>query len=141
MNLWEALKKPFIAPEPKIDPSNSTGPLRTVKTLSDIDDVSDFDGIMAFSNVNGSDLLFSGTEHVTLLQYQNRVIEMYRNLSKNPDVDYCIDLLINEMVFVVDDEEMKIDIDEENNTIKDKIGDVFSNILKKIDTTKNLHSI
>ena len=139
MNLWEALSKPFTGNEPEINPSNTTGPLRTVKTLSDTDD---YEGIMAFSNLNGEmDLLFSGTEEVTLLQYQNKVISMYRNLAKNPDVDYAIDILINEMVFVVDKEEMKIDIDEENNTIKKKIGDVFEDILKKVDTTKNLHSI
>jgi hypothetical protein len=96
---------------------------------------------MAFSNINGSDLLFSGTEQVTLLQYQNKVIQMYRNLSKNPDVDYCIDLLVNEMIFTVDEEEMKINIDEENNTIKGRIGEVFKKILTKMNTTKNFHSL
>ena len=140
MNLWESLKKPFISEPQEINPSNTTSDLRKIKTLSD--EGSDYEGVMAFSNTNGEmDLLFSGTENITLLQFQNKVIESYRNLAKNSDVDYAIDLLINEMAFTVDDEEFKIDIDEENNTIKKAIGDTFSSILKKINNTKNIHAI
>jgi len=139
MNLIEALKKPFLKePEELKNPSNITSPLRTAKDLTD----DNFDGVMVFTDLNGaSDLLFSGTEGLSLLQYQNRVIEMYRTLAKNPDVDYAIDLLVNEMVFTVDENELKINIDEENNTIKNKIGDIFEKILKKLNTTKNFHAL
>ena len=138
-NLWEALKKPFLKePEEIKKPSSETSPLRLAKDLTD----DNFEGVMVFSDLNGaSDLLFSGAQGLTLLQYQNRVIEMYRKLVTNPDVAFCVDLIVNEMVFTPEEQELKINIDEENNTIKNKIGEVFEKVLDKINNTKNLHAI
>lgn len=137
MNLFEALKKPFLAtPEEIKAPSNTTSADRTIKTLSD----QDYEGTMVFSDVN-TGMEWGVSEGVSLITYQNKLIDMYRTLAKNPDVNNAIDMIINEMVFTIEDEEFKINIDEENNTIKDRIGEVFRKIQVTLNTSENLHQI
>jgi len=137
--ITEALKKPFLKANPEDliqEPSNTTDDLHVVKTLSD----DDFEGTMVFGDLDNYEWQYGGNES-TLLKYQSRVIERYRVLAKDSDVNYAIDLIINEMAFTVDQEEFKINIDEESNEIKEKLGEVFSSILSKMNMTENIHSI
>lgn len=137
MNIFEALKKPFLQPDTQLkSPSNDTSDLHTIKPLSD----EQYDGNMVFGDLNGYEWQYGGTE-TSLMHYQNRVIDMYRQLAKNPDVNYAIDLIINEMAFTVEDEEFKVNIDEENNEIKKKIGDVFEKVLLVLNLKENIHPI
>jgi len=140
MNLVEAIKKSFMtSPAEVLDTeySNKTSEPRVVRTLSD----NDYEGALVFSNLTGEEWAYSGEDDQPLIIYQNRIIDMYRNLAKNPDVNNIIDMIVNEMVFTVEDEEFKITIDEENNTIKSKIGDIFSKVLTLLNTTDNIHTI
>jgi len=135
----EALRKPFTKGNPADiikSPSNSTDDVHVVRTLSD----DDFEGSMVFGNLDSYEWEYGG-EEASLLRYQSKVIEMYRSLTKDSDVNYAIDLIINEMAFTVDKEEFKINIDEENNQIKEKIGEVFEKVLNLLNMTKNIHPI
>lgn len=137
MNLFEALKKPFMKNDDTIkNPSNDTSDLHTVKSLSD----DDFDGTMVFGDLQGYEWQYGGTEQ-SLMMYQNRIIDMYRQLSKNPDVGYAIDLIVNEMAFTVEKKEFKIDIDEENNQIKEKIGETFEKVQQLLNIKENIHPL
>lgn len=139
-NLAEALSKPFIKTVKDItNPSNKTDDIHVLKTLSD----DDFEGVMVFSNLDSnsnSDWNYGDTEN-SLLVYQSKVIDMYRDLAKNSDVEYAIDMLINEMSFTTSDDIFKIDIDEENNTIKDTISKSFESILKMMNMDNNIYQI
>jgi len=138
-NITEALKKPFLKGNPADniqEPSNTTDDLHVVKTLSD----DDFEGTMVFGDLDTYEWQYGGNES-SLLKYQSKVIEMYRQLAKDSDVNYAIDLIINEMAFTVDKKEFKINIDEENNQIKERIGEVFDKVLNLLNMTENIHPI
>ena len=138
MELWESLKKSFLLePEDIKSPSNVTDDIHVVKNLSG----DNYEGTMVFSNVDSAqEWQYGGTEN-SLMLYQNRIISMYRQLARHPDVNNAVDQIVNEMVFTVDKEEFKITIDEENNTIKDKINEIFENVQLLLNTKDNLHSI
>lgn len=95
---------------------------------------------MVFSNLDTTEWNYGEGEN-SLLIYQSKIIEMYRKLAKNSDINYAIDMLINEMSFSLDNDIFKINIDEENNTIKDAIGDAFEDVLKLMNTDKNIHGL
>lgn len=136
-NLTEAIKKPFLSkPDTISTPSNKTDSIHVVKTVSD----DDFEGVMVFSNLDSTDWKY-GSGEVSQLLYQSKIIEMYRKLSKNSDINYAIDMLVNEMSFNLDGDIFKINIDEENNTIKEAIGDAFDDVLLLMNTNENIHSI
>jgi len=138
-DITEALKKPFTKGNPTLkinEPSNTTDDMHIIKTLSD----NEFETSMVFSNLDNYEWEYGGSES-SLLRYQSKVIEMYRNLVKDADVNYAVDLIINEMAFTVDKKEFKINIEEENNQIKEKIGEVFEKILSLLNMTKNIHPI
>lgn len=135
--IFEALSKTFLAkPEELGRSSNNTDDVHIVKSLTD----EPHEGTMVFSNLDSYEWSYGGNEN-TLLKYQSKVIETYRTLAKDSDINYAIDLLINEMAFTVDDEEFKINIDEENNTIKDRIGEVFRKVQHLLNTKENIHTI
>ena len=140
MKLFEAFKKPFIKPNSENEiktPSSSTDELKIIRPLSD-DDIEITS--MAFSDIQtGTEFGLGASD--SLIIYQNKIINTYRKLAKNPDVNHCIDIIIDEMVFTVNDREITISIDEENNTIKEKIVQVFDKIYNLLNTTENIHSI
>jgi len=136
-NLREALKKPFSSQKDELkNPSNTTSDLHTVKSLSD----DDFDGTMVFGDLQGYEWQYGGTEQ-SLMMYQNRIIDMYRKLAKNPDINYAIDIIVNEMAFTVEEHDFKIDIDEENNEIKKRIGDVFGKVQDLLNLKEQIHPL
>jgi hypothetical protein len=95
---------------------------------------------MAFSDME-SGVEFGLGAAESLIIYQNKIINTYRKLAKNPDVNHCIDIIVDEMVFTVDKKEIVISIDEENNTIKDKITEVFDKVYNLLNTTENIHPL
>ena len=135
MNLFEALKKSFIKGEEKIKkPSNETSPLRTTVDLSN-----DYLGITAFTAEDDS-YGFEGYGSISPILYQNRVIKKYRDLASNGDVDYAIDLIINEMIFSVEDEILRLDISgDRSEKIRENINESFKKILKTMNINENLY--
>ncbi len=135
MNLIEALKKPFIKGQAELSsPSNNTKPNKISAELSD-----DYSGVIAFSSDDKDVGGFEGFgDKITPTHYQNKVIKKYRNLAENSDVDYAIDLIINEMVFSIDEDILKISVDNESKKIKDKIIEKFNKILKIMNINENM---
>ena len=138
--IGEALEKTFSGQQKEISsPSNSTNPQNIVKTLTPSDD--DYEKSLSFSNLGEEIEISFGSDESSALRYQAKIIEMYRNLTKNPDVSYVIDMIVNEMSFNIDQEQFNIDIDEENNTIKEAISKAFDGILDKLDMKNNINTI
>jgi len=135
--LWEALKKPFLKPEDTVKkPSSETRPEKVDRELTDVDDVRS----MSFTNMD-SGFEFSISEGESLLNYQAKLIDSYRKLANNSEVSNAIDIIVNEMVWTVDNDELKIDIDEENDTIQNKISETFEKIQKLLNFPENIHPL
>ena len=134
MNLFEALKKPFIKDNAGIkNPSSETNPLKVAAELSD-----EYSGVVAFS----TDEINAGYEgygaQISPLQYQNKIIKRYRNLASNADVDYAIDIIVNEMIFSTDEDILKINIDSKSEKLKKKISEKFNKIQNAINIRENI---
>ena len=138
MNLYESLKKTFTTQPHTIEnPSSETDEIKVVRTLTD----DPFEGAMVFGNLNGEATLNYGLTENTLLTYQSNLINMYRKLTLNPEVSNAVDIIINEMAFTVEEKEFKIDIDEENETIKKKINETFEGVLELLNISDNIHPL
>lgn len=91
-----------------------------------------------FDDENG---IFGGNNKADKLEKQKAKIMAYRNLSKTPDVNDALEEIVNEIIFSFDGDIMKIDIDEENDKIKDAITDKFNKILKLMNVDYNMYNI
>jgi len=138
MNLLEALKKPFIKDEEIIkSPSSNTNPMNVSAELSD-----EYLGVVAFSNTNNEIESFGGFgDKTSPTHYQNQIIRKYRNLAENSDVDYAIDLLVNEMVFSLEDDILKINIENRSKKFKDKVTEKFNKLCSVVNVNENIDII
>ena len=137
MSLLESLKKPFLTQNKEI--KNPSITVNNDNVIKDLDD-NEID-ITFFSNLNsGLEWEFLDKDR-TLLNYQNKVIEMYRKLALKPDVNNAIDQIVNEITFTIYDKPFKISVNEENDKIKQKIYDIFEVILNKMNIKTNFHEI
>jgi len=76
------------------------------------------------------------------IEQQKVKIMQYRSLSKTPDVNDAIEEIVNEIAFnPLSKSPLKIDIDEENETIKNAIFDKFKKISKIMKLNRNLYRI
>ena len=131
MNILEAIKRPFLnkievikptsdVPERNIDLELQTDDLVTVGFKDDKNDETHF---------------FQNARHKkwSSLIKQRIKIEEYRKAAKEPDVSSAIDDIINESS-QADQREMviKLDIDEENEKIKNTLQDVYDEVYHKI---------
>ena len=94
--------------------------------------------------LNGSDYVEQGYGYGGVLDhfvYQRSIIESYRKIASNPDVNYAINLLTSEMAWTVDDDVFKIDIDEENEKISDTVNDAFRKILSLMNIKEKIFEI
>lgn len=136
MNLFEALKKTFTRDDVMLKaPSNDTELAHITKTLSD----DPFSGAMVLSQLDNQDYNYS--QGMDVQTFQNSLIERYRELATDSEVSNGIDIIVNEMIYTIDDEIFKIDIDEENDKIKDTISKTFKNVLSLINTKENIFNI
>lgn len=137
--LSESLKKSFVSD--KIDSSKlSNNPDLLIKTKVLSDDP--FGGSIMVDGTNQTDEYsydFSGG--LDKFSYQNKVIESYRNLASDPEVSNAIDIIVNEIVYTVDKDVFKINIDEENEKISEVINESFKDILDIINVKENIYNI
>jgi hypothetical protein len=86
--------------------------------------------------------VFGNTEATDILFKQKEKIMKYRQLAMTPDVTEALDEIINEIIFVYDDNlPLKIDINEENEKLVDAITEKFEKVIKLLDVKRNLYSI
>jgi hypothetical protein len=86
--------------------------------------------------------LFGMGDRSDYLHKQKEKIMKYRQMSMNPNVVDAIDEIVNEIIFSYDDKiPLKIDIDEENETLVKAIIEKFEKILKLLDVKRSLFQI
>ena len=135
--LLEALKKTFIKDTEDIkNPSNETRPENIAAELSN-----EYQGITAFTGED-SELDLGGYNTISPTVYQNKVIRKYRELLSSSDVDYAVDLIINEMIFSLDEDVLVLSTsDNISNKVRDKLTEKFNKIKKVINMKENLYLI
>ena len=140
MNLWEALKKPFLkdyqAPEEK-KLSADVAPQHNLSTLSD----DPTGGALVFSSDNPNFTNWGFGDEFSQFDYQNSVIEKYRELATKEEVSNGIDIIVHEVVYTPDEDIVTVDIDEENDKIKEAITKKFERILDVINFDQNVYKI
>ena len=139
MKIFEALKKSFITDRQDVDKlSNDPGLEIRSKTLSD-DPIS---GALIVDGTNQQvDYNFDFSGGIDKFAYQNQVISSYRELATDTEISNAIDIIINEIVYTVDKDIFKIDIDEENEKIAEVINKGFKDVLGIINIKDNIFNI
>jgi hypothetical protein len=138
MTLWETIKKPFL-PEP--DKEELTSKVPQTNTIDDFESEDIYNIPTAFFDEEPS--LFSmGSGVDTKLEKQKQKIMAYRNLAKIPEVSDGIDEIVNEVVNVLGDETpIRVQVDEENQKLQEKISESFEKINKLMSTKKSMYSV
>ncbi len=136
MTLIEALKKPFNRDDKTLKNASTETPLQyKTKTLSD----DPFSGSIILSHLDSQDYTY--TNEKDIFGYQNMIIDKYRELATDVEVSNGVDIIINEMIYTIDDKIFKIDIDEENDKIKDTISKTFNEVLGILNIKENIFNI
>jgi len=139
MTLLEALKKPFTRDVPSDEIKNKSADVdlkHNIKTLSD----EPYGGALVFNSEGNSYDMFN-IGGVSNFDYQNSVIEKYRELATKTEVSNGIDIIINEICYTINPDIFSIDIDEENDKIKEKITEEFNNVLNILNIKENIFNI
>jgi len=140
MNLWESLKKTFIndpVPNEMKNPSAEVDLRHNIKTLTD----DPYGGALVFNTENQSTYDMFGIGSVSQFDYQNSVIDKYRELATDPEVSNGIDIIINELAYTTEEDIFKLDLDEENDKIKEAISKAFKDVQNLLNTKENLYNI
>lgn len=78
-------------------------------------------------------------------KYENEMIRTWRQMARNPYIDFAIDDIINEMIAIDDDAVYPIDLDLNNtdlsDSIREKIHSEFDEILKLLSFNKKGYSL
>ena len=140
MNLFESLKKPFIKTpaQPEIkNPSNDPDLQNTVRDIS----TDAYGGVIGFSDIESiGDLNFN--MDVNVFEIQNKIIERYRKIVSNPEVNNAVDIIVNEVIYTpLNEYVFKIDVNEENDKIKEKIYEEFNNIMDLMNINETIFSL
>jgi len=141
MKLTERVKSFFSRPSEK-DLSNHSSTVKTVNVINDLSNADIYPNSGSFfdNETNGS--MFGTSEAYDMLQKQKTKIMKYRALAGTPEVAEAIDEIVNEVIFVYDDKDpLKIDINEENETLRKAITDKFKKITKLMNLKRNLYNI
>lgn len=137
--LDEALKKSFISD------INNTSKLSNIPDISQVTkELSDdpFGGALVVDGSNQLDYDFGlGDGGLDKHAYQNKIINSYRDLASKSEVSNAIDIIINELIYTINDDIFKIDIDEENEKISEVINDSFKNVLNVLNIKENIFNI
>lgn len=75
------------------------------------------------------------------IENQVQKIQTYRELAMQPDVSNAIDEIINEIIFSIDKKIFKININEENDNIRNAIQESFEKLCSVMNINKTLYSI
>lgn len=80
-----------------------------------------------------------------IAKYETQMIRTWRQMARNPYIDFAIDDIINEMLSIEEDEVFPIDIDLNNtklsDTIRTKIHEEFINIQKLMKFNKKSYGL
>ena len=96
----------------------------------------------AFFDSDGTNGYFNDNDKTSKLEKQKNKIMRYRQLAKTPDVSDGIEEIVNEIIFTFKDENpVVLDINEENDKIKDTITEKFNKIMKLMNIKRNFYSI
>ncbi len=138
MNLWESLKKSFTKDNIELkNISNDPDTRTSTKVLSD----DPYGGSIIINGAESQSEFQYDYNEIDKFEYQNKIIKSYRELANNDDVSNCVDILINEIVYTVDDDVFKISINEENEKIKDVINKSFEKVLGLLNIRENMYNI
>jgi len=86
--------------------------------------------------------VYGHAEMIDIIHSQKNKIMKYRNLATTADVTDALDEIVNEIIFSFDDKmPLKINIDLENQKLKDAITDKFKKITKLLNIKRNLFQI
>ncbi len=142
--ILENLLKPFFKDEnSKIKHSIPSNDPSIDKTLSNDIDLDRY--TLGYFDDNSTGLLFDRKEKASLINKQNDLIKRYRKVSMTPEVTSAIDEIINEMSFVVDNDEIvTLDVNtkaEMNDRLKTAFINNFEEILGLMNFSNNADSI
>jgi hypothetical protein len=140
MNLWEALKKPFVKDERPEDLKKASAEVdlhHNVLTLSD----DPYGGALMVDDGSLSNSYSFFDTGNTQFDYQNSVIYKYRELASDTEVSNAVDIIVGEAAHTIDKEVFKLDIDEENDKIKEVITKEFENVLNVLNIRENIFNV
>jgi len=122
MTIFEKVKN-FLEPGKEIEPESNVEPKRV---LTDFEEPNIFNTGAFFDDEYRS--VFGDRDKASILEAQKQKIMSYRNLAKLPDVHAGIEEIVNEIIFSQEKEILMIDIDEENDKVKDAITEAFDKV-------------
>ena len=135
MSLFESIKKAFLGEPDKIkSPSIEVNPRNVTRDLTD-------------DSENGALVMYDGDYYANMYNYtfdnslheiQNKIIEKYRNIVTNPEVDNAVDMIVTEAIYTASENALKINLNEENDRIKEKVYESFNKILKILNIKENV---
>jgi len=135
MTLTETIKSFLTGEKPK-ELSSQVQPQNVINDLN-----SDYFHTTG-SFFDSSSSYLGKSEQVDLVFRQKDKIMKYRQVSTIPDVNDGIDEITNEIVFSLGKEDpIKININQDNEKLKEAIEDKFKSIKKKMNLNKNLFNI
>jgi hypothetical protein len=134
MELLERVRNFLAVKEPAI-----AAPVEKEKVLTDFEE-NDIYNTGAFFDDEYSNI-FSARDKATILEAQKAKIMLYRNLAKSTDVNNGIEEIVNEIIYSADGDIVSIDIDEENDKIKEAIEDKFGKIKRLLNIDKAAYNL
>ena len=138
MRLTEIVKKSFLKNDEPIERSSE---VQTDNVLKDLSDEPLHVGSF-FDSSSSDNNLFTQIQNSQIIFKQKDKILKYRELAMQTNVIDAIDEIVNEIIFSYDDElPIKIDINEENETLVKAISDKFDKILQMINIRRNIFEI
>ena len=138
-NVNEALAKSFVSDQVDTKKlSNQPDIVQITKELSD----DPFGGALVVDGSNQTEYDFGlGSQGLDKFSYQNQIIQSYRELAAKSEVNNAIDIIINELIYTLNDDIFKIDIDEENEKISEVINESFKSVLGILNIKENIFNI
>lgn len=136
MSIITEMIKPFLPREKKPELSSTVEPQNVITDFSS--DVYHNTG----SFFDASSAFMGRSEQVDQVFRQRDRIMKYRQVATIPDVNDGIDEITNEIIFSIGKEPpLKIDINQDNEKLREAIEEKFKEILKKFNIKKNLFNI
>lgn len=144
MTITEIVKSFLTTPKDASDKMSSGVDISNIKQdLTDNDKIFGTGVFFDNSTQNLSSTFFGNkTAFHELLSKQKEKILAYRQIAKNSDVDNALEEIVNEVIFTFDDKDpLKIQFENENEKITEKIQESFDKIKKIMNVKKNLYFI
>jgi hypothetical protein len=136
-SLTETVKSFLGIKKPK-ELSTEVNPIQ-VRVTAD-EDYSPFVGGFFDGSYGGG--LYANSDKTTLLEKQKLKIASYRMLARQSDVNDAIEEIVNEVIFSTNEKRaIEVNVEEENEKIKDAIIDKFDKIYNLMNLDRNLFSI